>query len=91
MSTMNEKAAGQHVDSVDDGRKGSVSKEANVASVALHAAVEAQKPSIWSRNMLKLYMIMGIGYLVSTMNGFGKKGLKDGITFFLLTHMQTPP
>jgi hypothetical protein len=47
-------------------------KEANVASVALAAAVEAQKPKLLSPNMIKLYMIMAIGYLVSTMNGFGE-------------------
>jgi hypothetical protein len=41
------------------------------ASVALAAAVAAEKPDPWSRGMLKLYVIMGIGYLVSTMNGFG--------------------
>ncbi|KAH7410550.1 general substrate transporter [Cadophora sp. MPI-SDFR-AT-0126] len=40
------------------------------ASVALAAAVAAQKPSLWSKSMLQLYFIMGIGYLVSTMNGF---------------------
>lgn len=45
--------------------------EVNAASVALAAAIEAQKPSLLSKNMLKLYFIMGIGYLVSTMNGFG--------------------
>ncbi|KAI9150195.1 Lactose permease [Paramyrothecium foliicola] len=40
------------------------------ASVALAAAVAAEKPKPFSRGMLKLYLIMGIGYLVSTMNGF---------------------
>lgn len=25
---------------------------------------------MWSRNMLQLYGIMGVGYLVSTLNGF---------------------
>ena len=25
---------------------------------------------LWSRGMIQLYMIMGIGYLVSTLNGF---------------------
>lgn len=45
-------------------------KEATVASVALAAALEAEKPSLWSRGMIQLYMIMGIGYLVSTLNGF---------------------
>lgn len=46
-------------------------REINAASVALAAAIEAQKPSLLSKNMLKLYLIMAIGYLVSTMNGFG--------------------
>jgi len=45
--------------------------EVNTASVALAAAVASQKPKLWSRNMIKLYGIMAIGYLVSTMNGFG--------------------
>lgn len=46
-------------------------KEVNTNSVALAAAVAAQKSSTWSPNMIKLYFIMSIGYLVSTMNGFG--------------------
>lgn len=46
-------------------------KEVNTTSVALAAAIAAQKPKIWSPNMIKLYFIMSIGYLVSTMNGFG--------------------
>lgn len=45
-------------------------------SVALAAAVASQKPSLWSRNMIKLYFIMAVGYLVSTMNGFGKSDAK---------------
>lgn len=44
--------------------------QVNAASVALAAAIAAQKPSLWSKNMFKLYFIMAIGYLVSTMNGF---------------------
>jgi len=32
--------------------------------------MEAQKPKLLSRSMIQLYGIMGIGYLVSTMNGF---------------------
>ncbi|KAF3769340.1 hypothetical protein M406DRAFT_52456 [Cryphonectria parasitica EP155] len=44
--------------------------EVNTNSVALTAAIAAQKPKLWSPNMLKLYMIMSVGYLVSTMNGF---------------------
>lgn len=68
---MDEKPVEQHVVSVhDELRKGSVAKEANVHSVALTEALAAQKPSPWSRNMIKLYMIMAIGYLVSTLNGF---------------------
>lgn len=46
--------------------------EVNAASVALAAAVAEQKPSHFSPNMLRLYGIMAIGYLVSTMNGFGR-------------------
>ena len=44
--------------------------QVNTASIALAAAVAEQKPNLLSPNMIKLYMIMGIGYLVSTMNGF---------------------
>ena len=46
-------------------------RQVNTASVALAAATAAQKPSLLSKNMLKLYFIMAVGYLVSTMNGFG--------------------
>jgi hypothetical protein len=44
--------------------------EINAASVALTAAMAAQKPSLLSKSMLKLYFIMAVGYMVSTMNGF---------------------
>ncbi|KAK7744379.1 hypothetical protein SLS62_010167 [Diatrype stigma] len=44
--------------------------QVNTASVALAAAVAEQKPRLLSPNMIKLYAIMGIGYLVSTLNGF---------------------
>jgi hypothetical protein len=47
-------------------------KEVNTASIALAAAVAGQKPNLWSKNMIQLYCIMGVGYLVSTLNGFGK-------------------
>lgn len=46
--------------------------QVQAASVALAAAMAAQKPSLLSKNMLKLYAIMSVGYLVSTLNGFGK-------------------
>ncbi|KAK1530165.1 uncharacterized protein CCOS01_05268 [Colletotrichum costaricense] len=45
-------------------------KEINAASVALAAATAEQQVNWWSPNMIKLYGIMAIGYLVSTMNGF---------------------
>ena len=45
--------------------------EVNAASVALAAAVAEQKPSHFSPNMIRLWSIMAIGYLVSTMNGYG--------------------
>lgn len=63
---------GNHEVSYDD-TKGDFGNavDINARSVALAAAVEAQKPSLLSKNMLKLYFIMSVGYLVSTMNGFG--------------------
>ncbi|KAK8878735.1 lactose permease [Apiospora arundinis] len=45
-------------------------REVSAASVALTAAVAEQKPNLMSPNMLRLYLIMAVGYLVSTMNGF---------------------
>lgn len=47
-------------------------KEVNTASVALAAAVAEQKPKPFSNAMLRLYGIMTVGYLVSTINGFGE-------------------
>ncbi|KAN0120408.1 general substrate transporter [Hyaloscypha variabilis] len=44
--------------------------EIQAASVALAAALAGQKPNLLSKNMLKLYFIMSVGYLISTMNGF---------------------
>ena len=38
-------------------------------SEALDAVLAKEKPNPWSRGMMKLYVIMAIGYLVSTMNG----------------------
>lgn len=46
--------------------------EVNAASVALAAAVAEQKPSHFSPNMIRLWTIMALGYLVSTMNGYGE-------------------
>ncbi|KAK8045609.1 general substrate transporter [Apiospora rasikravindrae] len=45
-------------------------REVAAASVALTAALAEQKPKLLSPNMIRLYLIMSIGYLVSTMNGF---------------------
>ena len=59
-STMDEKHNAENVTHVE------------AASVALAAAMAAQKPSLLSKGMIRLYGIMAIGYLVSTMNGFGK-------------------
>lgn len=44
--------------------------EVQASSVALAAALAARKPRPFSKNMLQLYAIMGVGYLVSTMNGY---------------------
>lgn len=45
--------------------------EVNTASEALAVAIAQDKPNPWGSGMIRLYAIMGIGYLVSTMNGFG--------------------
>lgn len=94
MDPLNEKEASatHHVSDLDDDlKKGPAVKEANVASVALTAAVNAQKPSLWSRNMIKLYYIMGIGYLVSTMNGFDRYGSWLHASRTLLTYCDQFP
>ena len=44
--------------------------EVNPAAAALAAATEAVKPRMFSPGMVRLWMILGIGYLISTMNGF---------------------
>jgi len=56
--------------SVTDEKVNVETHEIATASAALAAAVAEQKPKLLSASMLRLYMIMGIGYLVSTMNGF---------------------
>ena len=45
--------------------------EVVTASVALAAAMAEQKPNPWSKSMVRLYGIMAVGYLISTLNGFG--------------------
>ena len=60
-----------HVPIVDEKFATGKVTQVQAASVALAAAIAAQKPSKLSKNMLKLYFIMAVGYLVSTMNGFG--------------------
>jgi hypothetical protein len=56
---MDEKLPSQTVHVDDSTRTTSVVvKEANVRSAVLTAAHEAQKPSLLSKNMLKLYAIM---------------------------------
>jgi hypothetical protein len=60
-----------HIPIIDEKDATGKVTQVQAASVALAAAVAAQKPSLLSKNMLKLYFIMAVGYLVSTMNGFG--------------------
>jgi MFS family permease len=68
---MDEKLPSQSIHVDDERRRTStVVKEANVRSAVLAAAHEASKPRLLSKNMVKLYMIMAVGYLVSTLNGF---------------------
>lgn len=45
-------------------------REVGAVSVALEAAIAESKPSLVSPGMLRLWGIMSMCYLVSTMNGF---------------------
>jgi hypothetical protein len=45
-------------------------REVAAASVALESAIAESKPSLVSPGMLRLWVIMSMCYLVSTMNGF---------------------
>lgn len=57
---------------LDDKDTGNVKSEEIVdVSSALAAAIAEQNPKMLSMNLLPLWWIMGIGYLISTMNGFG--------------------
>lgn len=40
--------------------------------VDLATAAALQKPKFWSMSMLRLYLVMTVGYLVSTIQGYGK-------------------
>lgn len=79
-----------HVQSIDglpeDGKvKGETATvDVGATSVALAEAMEKDKPRLFSKNMLKLWWIMSIGYLISTMNGFGKL-VKEGCKVLRLT------
>lgn len=46
------------------------SPEVSTAPTSMAAALEQAKPSLWSRNSLKLYICLLVGYLISTMNGY---------------------
>ncbi|KLU85400.1 lactose permease [Magnaporthiopsis poae ATCC 64411] len=77
MSIKDDKAAPpaySHMDSpvgADEKKEATASHGAEVpATAALEAILAECKPSMFSANMLKLWAIMSIGYLVSTMNGF---------------------
>lgn len=60
----------KQMESTTDEKASAETHEISAASAALEAAVAQQKPKLLSPSMLQLYVIMGIGYLVSTMSGF---------------------
>ncbi|KAL5389684.1 hypothetical protein DPSP01_002179 [Paraphaeosphaeria sporulosa] len=74
MAEKNELGATEHYDPtshVEDQKVGATHvTETNAASVALAAAVEAQKPSFKSKSIIQLCAILSVSYLVSTLNGF---------------------
>lgn len=47
-------------------------EELNPASAPLAAAMSKQKPKFWSRSMIRVFMAMTVGYLISTIQGYGK-------------------
>lgn len=47
-------------------------QEINTASVALSAALAEQKPHLFSKPILRLWAFMAVGYLISTINGYGE-------------------
>lgn len=49
-----------------------VTKEIEATSVDLAVAAELQKPQLWSKTMMRVYYVMTVGYLVSTIQGYGK-------------------
>lgn len=62
-------AAGADRDSIEQPRANV--QQINPATVGLAAAVAERKPNPWSWPMIRLYSIMLVGYLVSTINGYG--------------------
>lgn len=50
----------------DEKPTGRVVQEEAVHSVALAEALQGSKPSLWSKNMLKLYFIMGKNTIQAT-------------------------
>lgn len=69
-SSTDEKAPGvlRH-DSTGFGEK-ETAVPTQTAAAALEEVLAHNKPNPWSGGMIRLYMIMGVGYLVSTLNGF---------------------
>lgn len=67
---ISQKASSEELDLKKEARGSIHGLETNPAAAALTAATEAQKPSMFSKGMLRLWLIVGIGYLISTMNGF---------------------
>ncbi|ANB13391.1 glucose-inactivated glycerol proton symporter STL1 [Sugiyamaella lignohabitans] len=55
--------------SIDENIKGNV-QEAQVFSAAMEEALRKDKPQPWSKGMIKLYLILAVGYLCSATNGF---------------------
>lgn len=46
-------------------------QEVNPATIGLVAATAEKKPDPLSKSMIRLYGILAVGYLVSTINGYG--------------------
>lgn len=58
-------------------------------STALAEALADAKPRPLSKNMIKLYGIMVVGYLIATMNGFGSFSQQRYLRDMVLTTLKT--
>jgi hypothetical protein len=63
----------QEIESLDHEKPMMKAESTNPACVTLARAAAEQPPKMWSLEMGPIYLIMTVGYLVSTIQGYGKQ------------------